>query len=123
MAYGIGCLDFTNLTAPKRATGLVRRQAPKGAVRRRAQDRAIIPVAVTHNNGMTWKLVNVREGSPAQSGGLREGDVVTRVGERRVRSSDELVVAVRRAGADVDVPVEVIRGGSRVELTVRPTLG
>ena len=69
------------------------------------------------------EIVNVREGSPAQSGGLREGDVVTRVGERRVRSSDELVVAVRRAGADVDVPVEVIRGGSRVELTVRPTLG
>ncbi|MGN0101580.1 trypsin-like peptidase domain-containing protein [Dietzia sp. CH92] len=69
------------------------------------------------------EIVNVREGSPAQDGGLREGDVVTRVGERRVRSSDELVVAVRRAGADVDVPVEVIRGGSRVELTVRPTLG
>ena len=69
------------------------------------------------------ELVNVREGSPAQEAGLREGDVVTQVGDRQVRSSDELVVAVRRAGADTDVPVEVIRDGSRVELTVRPALG
>ncbi|UVE95775.1 S1C family serine protease [Dietzia sp. B32] len=69
------------------------------------------------------EIVNVREGSPAEEGGVREGDVVTRVGDRRVRSSDELVVAVRRAGADVDVPVEVIRAGTRVELTVRPVLG
>jgi len=69
------------------------------------------------------ELVNVREGSAAQEAGLREGDVVTRVGDRRVRSSDELVVAVRRAGAGSDVPVEVIRGGARVEVIVRPTLG
>ena len=69
------------------------------------------------------EIVNVREGSPAEEGGLREGDVVTRVGERQVRSSDELVVAVRQAGADEDVPVEVIRDGTRVELTVRPNLG
>lgn len=69
------------------------------------------------------EIVNVREGSAAQAGGLREGDVVTKVGDRRVRSSDELVVAVRRAGADRDVRVEVIRDGTRVELDVRPTLG
>ena len=68
------------------------------------------------------ELVNVREGSPAQEAGLREGDVVTSVGERGVRSSDELIVAVRRAGADVDVPVEVIRDGARIEVTVRPVL-
>lgn len=68
------------------------------------------------------EVVNVREDSPAQEGGLREGDVVTKVGERQVRSSDELVVAVRRAGADTDVPVEVIRDGTKVELTVRPVL-
>ena len=69
------------------------------------------------------EIVNVRDGSAAQEGGLREGDVVTKVGDRPVRSSDELVVAVRRAGADDDVPVEVVRDGSRVELTVRPVLG
>ena len=69
------------------------------------------------------ELVNVREGSAAQEAGLREGDVVTKVGDRRVRSSDELVVAVRRAGAGGDVAVEVVRNGARVELTVRPTLG
>lgn len=69
------------------------------------------------------EIVNVRDGSPAQEGGLQEGDVVTKVGDRLVRSSDELVIAVRRAGADNDVPVEVVRNGTRVELTVRPVLG
>ena len=69
------------------------------------------------------EIVNVRDGSPAKDAGLQEGDVVTQVGDRTVRSSDELVVAVRRAGTDVDVPVEVIRNGTRVELTVRPVLG
>ena len=69
------------------------------------------------------ELVNVREGSPAQEAGLREGDVVTRVGDRRVRSSDELIVAVRRAGADSEVPVELVRDGARIEVTVRPSEG
>lgn len=68
------------------------------------------------------ELVNVRDGSAAERGGLREGDIVTKLGERKVRSSDELVVAVRRAGADRDVPVDVIRDGARIELTIRPTL-
>lgn len=62
MAYGIGCLDFTNLTAPKRTSGLVRKAPPKGAIRRRVQDRKIIPVLVTHNGGATYKIVQVREG-------------------------------------------------------------
>lgn len=69
------------------------------------------------------EIVNVRDGSAAEEGGLREGDIVTSLGDRQVRSSDELVVAVRQAGADHDVPVEVVRDGTRVELTVRPTLG
>lgn len=68
------------------------------------------------------EIVNVREDSAAEEAGLREGDVVTKVGDRKVRSSEELVVAVRQAGADDDVPVEVVRDGTRVELTVRPTL-
>src|SRR5699024_12305990 len=69
------------------------------------------------------EIVNVRDGSAAEEGGLREGDIVTRVGDREVHSSDELVVAVRRAGADGDVPVELIRDGSRGGLPVRPRLG
>ena len=66
------------------------------------------------------EVVNVVEGGPAQRGGMREGDVVVKVGDRDVHSSDELVVAVRNAGADADVPVTVVRDGGRVELTVKP---
>lgn len=66
------------------------------------------------------EVVNVAEGGPAQRGGMREGDVVVKVGERDIHSSDELVVAVRNAGADGDVPITVVRDGGRVELSVRP---
>jgi len=62
MSYGIGVFDFTDLTSRKRTSSLVRRQVPKGAVRRRAQDRAVVPVLVSHNGGATYRVVKVREG-------------------------------------------------------------
>lgn len=66
------------------------------------------------------EVVNVAEGGPAQRGGMREGDVVVKVGDRDIHSGDELVVAVRNAGAAGDVPITVVRDGGRVELSVRP---
>ena len=66
------------------------------------------------------EIVNVSAGGPAQRGGMREGDVVVKVGDRDIHSSDELVVAVRNAGSDGDVPITVVRDGGRVELSVRP---
>ena len=68
------------------------------------------------------EIVNVKKDGAGEKAGLREGDVVTRVGDRDVHSSDELAVAVRRAGADSDVPVQVVRDGKKVDLTARPIL-
>src|SRR5699024_12669711 len=69
------------------------------------------------------EIVNVRDGSAAEEGGLREGDIGTRVGDREVHSSDELAVAVRRAGAAGGVPVALSRAGPRVGVAVRPAVG
>ena len=112
LGFAIPVNDVRDIAAALMTTGAVE-HATIGVNARKADNGAVEGA----------EIVNVREGSPAQEAGLREGDVVTRVGERQVRSSEELVVAVRRAGADVDVPVEVIRDGTRVELSVVPSLG
>lgn len=62
MAYGIGCLDFTSINRAKVSTLRRKPVAPKVVKRRRIQDREIIPVLVSHNGGMTYKPVMVREG-------------------------------------------------------------
>lgn len=67
------------------------------------------------------EVANVVADGPAAKAGIAEGDVVTRVGDRTVRSADELTVAVRRAGIGSTVPVTVVRSGRSVEL--QATLG
>jgi S1-C subfamily serine protease len=66
------------------------------------------------------QVANVKAGSPAQKAGILENDVVVKVGNRRVADSDEFVVAVRELTIGKPVPVEVIRDGRHVTLTVTP---
>jgi len=69
------------------------------------------------------EVVNVADGSPAQRAGIREGDIVVKLGDRDIHSSDELVVAVRDSTIGQDTPVTVVRDGGRVELQVKPVAG
>ena len=66
-------------------------------------------------------VANVVADGPAAAGGLVEGDVVVKVGDRAVGSAEELTVAVRQAGIGATVPVTVVRSGRSVDLQV--TLG
>ncbi|HSS23582.1 MAG TPA: trypsin-like peptidase domain-containing protein [Mycobacterium sp.] len=66
------------------------------------------------------QVANVKAGSPAQKGGILENDVVVKVGNRRVADADEFVVAVRQLAIGQDAPVEVVRDGRHVTLTVKP---
>jgi S1-C subfamily serine protease len=66
------------------------------------------------------QVANVKAGSPAQKGGLLENDVVVKVGNRKVADADEFVVAVRQLAVGQDAPIEVVRDGRHVTLTVRP---
>ena len=60
----------------------------------------------------------VSPGSPAESAGLRIGDVITSVGERTVTSADDLASALK-ASAGGKVPLTVARGKNQREVVVQ----
>jgi S1-C subfamily serine protease len=66
------------------------------------------------------QVANVKAGSPAQKGGIQENDVIVKIGNRKVADADEFVVAVRQLTIGQDAPVEVVRDGRHVTLTVKP---
>ena len=66
------------------------------------------------------QVANVKAGGPAQKGGILENDVIVKVGTRKVADADEFVVAVRQLTIGQDAPVEVVRDGRNVTLTVKP---
>ncbi len=71
--------------------------------------------------GTGAEIVSVEPDSAASQSGLREGDVVTAVGDRPVTSSAELTAAVRSAAPGDTVSLTVLRDGETA--TVEVTLG
>lgn len=67
------------------------------------------------------QIADVKPGSPAEQAGLLENDVVVKVGDREVADADEMIVAVRQLKIGQPSPVEVVRDGRVVTLTVTPT--
>ena len=55
-----------------------------------------------------------------EKAGILENDVVVKVGPRKVADADEFVVAVRQLKIGQDAPIEVMRDGRKVVLTVNP---
>jgi S1-C subfamily serine protease len=66
------------------------------------------------------QVANVKAGGPAQAGGILENDVVVKVGKRSVADAEEFVVAVRQLTVGQPAPIEVVRDGRHVTLTVTP---
>ena len=66
------------------------------------------------------QVANVKAGGPAEKAGVKENDVVVKVGGRKVADADEFVVAVRQLKIGQDAPIEVMRDGRKVTLTVNP---
>ncbi len=66
------------------------------------------------------QVANVKSGGPADKAGVKENDVVIKVGDRVVADADEFVVAVRQLALGKDAPIEVMRDGRKVILTVNP---
>lgn len=67
------------------------------------------------------QIANVTAGGPADKAGIKENDVVVKVGNRTVADADEFVVAVRQLPIGQDSPIEVMRDGRKVTLMVNPT--
>jgi S1-C subfamily serine protease len=66
------------------------------------------------------QVANVKAGGPAEKGGIVENDVVVKVGDRSVADADEMTVAVRQLKIGQPAPIEVVRDGRHVTLTVTP---
>ena len=67
------------------------------------------------------RLSGVREGSPAQGGGLRKGDVVVEFGGKEIGDIYAYTYALRKHAPGDEVDIVVLREGERLTLTV--TLG
>ena len=76
--------------------------------------------SVSNDLAQGAQVANVKAGGPAEKGGILENDVVVKVGNRKVADADEFVVAVRQLQIGQPAPIEVIRDGRHVTLTVVP---
>jgi S1-C subfamily serine protease len=63
----------------------------------------------------------VQSGSPAEKGGLKAGDVITKVAGERVRSISDLQYKLREKRDDKPVQITVLRRGSETNVTVEPS--
>ena len=66
------------------------------------------------------RVTKVNPKSPAERAGLAEKDVIIKIGDRKVNSLDELTVAVRQLKVGQDAPIDVLRDGKTVTLTINP---
>jgi len=67
------------------------------------------------------QVANVIAGSPADQAGILENDVIVKIGTRTVTDGDDYVVAVRQLQIGQDAPVELVRDGKHLMLTINPT--
>ena len=81
-------------------------------------DLGVNPKSVSDGVTDGAQVQNVRDGSAAAGAGIGEGDVIIKVGDRKVSTADELIVAVDRHRVGETVPVTVVRQGRELVLNV-----
>lgn len=79
---------------------------------------SLMPDYSPHEHGM--RVEKVTAGGPAESGGMRDGDIITRFGDTPVKSVMDYMVGLQKAKAGEPVRVRVKRGDEEIELTVTP---
>lgn len=67
------------------------------------------------------KITEVTEGSAAEKAGLKEGDIITKIGEDAVTGPDDLYKSVGKRKPDEKVLITYVRDGK--QLTINATLG
>ena len=63
-------------------------------------------------------VMGLDRGGPAADAGLRPGDIIVEVADREVRTVEELLAALRGTEPGQSYPVDVFRGGERLEIPV-----
>lgn len=83
-------------------------------------DPTVVTVKSQEGSSLGVQITNVGTGSPAQGAGLRPGDVVTKYGDRRVESANQLLSLIRRSKPGQPVEVTLVRAGKIVRISVVP---
>lgn len=86
-----------------------------------ASQRAWIGVNCVEQEGGIVRVVRVSRDSPAELAGLAPGDRIVRIDGVEVASLESFYKSLWRDGAERDVQLEVQRGGTAKEVTVRST--
>ncbi|UCH62390.1 MAG: M28 family peptidase [Fidelibacterota bacterium] len=71
-------------------------------------------------DGEGFRISGVRDGGPADKGGLKTGDVILRFGETEVQNIYDYMYVLQAAKAGVPVAILVKRGAEELELEVVP---
>ncbi len=66
------------------------------------------------------RVENVKKGGAAEKAGIREGDVITKVGDTEVTEAADVIVAIRAVGVGKETTVTVARDGRQVPIKVTP---
>lgn len=68
------------------------------------------------------KISGTSKDSPAESAGLKPGDVIVGLGGIKIDSIYDYVYCLQALKADVAVPIQVVRAGRQVDLKITPRL-
>ncbi len=90
--------------------------ARRGAARRQGPVLGVMPDHAFEGQGM--KVMAVSENNPAQKAGMKDGDIIVRLGDTRVSDIYTYMQALGNLRANETVKVQVIRDGEPVELVV-----
>ncbi|MBS4104499.1 S1C family serine protease, partial [Tsukamurella paurometabola] len=75
---------------------------------------------VSNETASGVRVENVKKGSAAEKAGIREGDVITKVGDTEVAEAADVIVAIRAVGVGKETTVTVARDGRQVPIKVTP---
>jgi putative serine protease PepD len=74
-----------------------------------------VSVGAAQNGGA--QIQTVEAGSPADKAGIVAGDVVTKVGDRAITTSEDLVGAIQSSSAGTQMKLTVVRNGTERQVT------
>jgi hypothetical protein len=70
-----------------------------------------------------FRVTAVHKGSPAESAGVRAGDVLTAIGSRELKTPADLAAASLQVSENASVPLKLLRGRETLTLTAKAIAG
>ena len=71
---------------------------------------------------LTPKIGDVMPDTPAARAGLKAGDLIVRIGEKKITTWDELAAGIKESGAGKGLPLTIRRGEEEIRVTVTPEI-